>query len=360
MIMSQDFTSLFIGVNASIRDAIACIDRNGKGIALIVDDEQRLVGTVSDGDVRRAMLAGENLDTGVHVLLDAKKGGPYAKPISAPVLTPPDKILALMQEYVISQVPLLDEDGRVVEMALLEEMLPEQAAPLQAVIMAGGEGIRLRPLTEDTPKPLLPVGDRPLMELLIEQLRNSGIQQINVSTRYLSDKIKEHFGDGASLGVELNYVTEDRPLGTAGALGLMNKPDSPLLVINGDILTRLDFRSMLAFHRKHKAELTVAVRQYDLQVPYGVVECDGPLISEVREKPVYRFFVNAGIYLLEPSVIGCIPNGERYDMTDLIQQLLTEGRTVANFPIMEYWLDIGQYADYEKAQDDIKNGRFKS
>lgn len=358
--MAQNFTHLFIGVDASIRDAIACIDRNGKGIALIVDEENRLIGTVSDGDVRRAMLAGENLDTSVQVLLDAKQGGAYARPITASVDTPLETILALMQRYVILQVPLLDEAGRVVDLALMEELLPEPMAPIQAVIMAGGEGMRLRPLTEDTPKPLLPVGDRPLMELVIEQLRNSGIQQINVSTRYLSDKIKQHFGDGAAMGVELNYVTEDRPLGTAGALGLMHAPDAPLLVINGDILTRLDFRSMLAFHRKHHADLTVAVRQYDLQVPYGVVECEGPLVREVREKPAYRFFVNAGIYLLEPSAVGCIPNGEHYDMTDLIQHLLTEGHTVANFPIMEYWLDIGQYADYQKAQDDVKNGRFKA
>jgi len=357
---SQKSPNFFINTGSSIRDAIACIDSGGKGIALIVDVEQRLVGTVSDGDVRRAMLAGENLDASAQVLLDAKKSGPYAKPITASIDTPPEKILTLMQEYVISQIPLLDEEGRVVEVALMEEMLPGQAAPLQAVIMAGGEGMRLRPLTEDVPKPMLPVGDRPLMELVIEQLRNSGIENINVSTRYLADKIKSHFGNGNALGVDLNYVTEDRPLGTAGALGLMQKPDTPLLVINGDILTRLDFRAMLAFHRKHKAELTVAVRQFDMQVPYGVVDCNGPFVKELREKPSYRFFVNAGIYLLEPSVVSCIPNGERYDMTDLIDQLLDEGRTVANFPIMEYWLDIGKHDDYKQAQDDVKNGRFKS
>ena len=356
---SQPPPHFFIGQDSSIRDAIACIDSGGKGIALIVDSEQRLVGTVSDGDVRRAMLAGENLDTGVQVLLDAKQSGPYAKPITASIDTPAENILALMQEYVISQVPLLDEEGRVVEVALMEEMLPEPATPLQAVIMAGGEGIRLRPLTEDVPKPMLPVGDRPLMELVIEQLRNSGIEQINISTRYLGDKIKTHFGNGNALGVELNYVTEDRPLGTAGALGLMEHPNTPLLVINGDILTRLDFRAMLAFHRKHQAELTVAVRQFDMQVPYGVVDCNGPFVKEVREKPACRFFVNAGIYLLEPHVLSCIPNGERYDMTDMIQQLLDEGRTVANFPIMEYWLDIDKHDDYKRAQDDFKNGRFK-
>ncbi len=356
---AQKFPQIFIRVDSSIRDAIACIDGGGKGIALIVDSEQRLVGTVSDGDVRRAMLAGENLDTGVQVLLDAKQSGPYAKPITASIHTPPEEVLALMQEYVISQVPLLDEEGRVVEVALMEEMLPQQPAPLQAVIMAGGEGLRLRPLTEDMPKPMLPVGDRPLMELVIEQLRNSGIEQINVSTRYLGDKIKSHFGNGAALGVNLNYVTEDRPLGTAGALALMKRLDTPMLVINGDILTRLDFRAMLAFHHKHQAEMTVAVRQYDLQVPYGVVDCNGPFVKEVREKPSYRFFVNAGIYLLEPGVVSSIPNGEHYDMTDLIQLLLDEGRTVANFAIMEYWLDIGKHDDYVKAQDDVKNGRFK-
>ena len=201
---------------------------------------------------------------------------------------------------------------------------------------------------------MLPVGDRPLMQRIVEQLRQAGIRRVNISTHYLPEKIIEHFGDGRDFGVTLNYVTEDRPLGTAGALSLMEMPNEPLLVINGDILTRVDFRAMLAYHREHEADLTVGVRQYDLRVPYGVVECEGPRVRQLREKPQISFLVNAGIYLLEPSVHCYIPNGQCFDMTDLIEKLLAEGQMVVSFPIVEYWLDVGQHEDYEKAQEDIK------
>jgi NDP-sugar pyrophosphorylase family protein len=205
---------------------------------------------------------------------------------------------------------------------------------------------------------MLLVGDRPLLELIIEQLSGSGIHKVNITTHYKPEKITEHFGDGSGFGVELNYVNEEQPLGTAGALGLMEESDEPLLVINGDILTRIDFRALFAYHHEHRADLTVAVRQYDLKVPYGVVECDGPMVSGLREKPVINFFVNAGVYLLQPSVRRLIGNGERLDMTDLIQRLLEAGRPVASFPVLEYWLDIGQLPDYEQAQEDVRTGKL--
>ena len=349
---------LCMASDGSIRQAIACIDQNGKGIVLITDEERRLLGTISDGDVRRAMLAGESLDTPVSELLARKAGSPYPEPVTAPVGTERAVLLQLMQEHVIRQVPLLDDDGRVVGLATLDELLPDQVLPMQAVIMAGGFGTRLRPLTEELPKPMLPVGDRPLMELIVEQLRQAGIRRVNISTHYMAESIIEHFGDGHDFGIELNYVTEDRPLGTAGALGLMQTPQEPVLVINGDILTRVDFRAMLAYHREHGADLTVAVRQYELQVPYGVMECEGPRVRQMHEKPLFRFLVNAGIYLLEPSVHRYIPNRQRFDMTDLIQRLLEDGRSVVSFPIIEYWLDIGRPVDYEQALEDLQNGRI--
>jgi NDP-sugar pyrophosphorylase family protein len=178
-----------------------------------------------------------------------------------------------------------------------------------------------------------------------------------VTTHYKPEKIVEHFGDGHAFGIELNYVNEDWPLGTGGALGLMDAPQGPFLVINGDILTQVDFRAMLAYHQEHQADMTVAVRQYDLQVPYGVIEHEGPRVRCLTEKPLYKLFVNAGIYLIEPSVYSCIPNGQRFDMTDLIQSLLDAKRPVISFPIREYWLDIGQHADYEQAQADVQEGR---
>jgi dTDP-glucose pyrophosphorylase/CBS domain-containing protein len=343
----------------TIREAMAVIDKWAKGIALVVDQERRLIGTVTDGDVRRAVLAGVSLDMPISELLADKANSPYPRPVTAPPGVDRGALLHLMQERSVRQIPLVDNDGRVVDLATLDDLLPEQVLPLQVMIMAGGFGTRLLPLTEDLPKPMLPVGKRPLMELTLERLRQAGIRRVNVAVHYKAEKITDYFGDGRDFGIELNYVAEDCPLGTAGALGLMQVPQEPLLVINGDILTQVDFRAMLAYHRKHKADLTVAVRQYDLQIPYGVIECEGAHVRQVREKPHLRFLVNAGIYLLEPSVHSYIsPNGTRLDMTDLIQRLLEDGRSVVSFPIVEYWLDIGRPADYEQAQVDMRNGRL--
>ena len=354
--MIGDLEKFFVAPDSSIRKVMDCIDRNAKGIALVVDEERHLLGTITDGDIRRAILDGVDVDLPVQTLLDQKSSTPYPEPITAPAGTSESGLLNLMQQHVIQQIPLLEE-GRVVDLALLSEMLPEQELSLDAVVMAGGYGTRLRPLTEDLPKPMLPVGGQPVMELILDQLRRAGIQQVNISTHYLPEKIKEHFGDGQSWGVNLNYVKEDRPLGTAGALGLMDAPNSPLLVINGDIVTTVDFKAMLKYHRKHHADLTVGVRQYDLEVPYGVLECEGRHVRRLREKPKYNFLVNAGIYLLEPAVHQYIPNGQHFDMTDLIEILIEKGHSVVSFPIVEYWLDIGQPVDYKQAQEDVRNGK---
>lgn len=339
--------------HSSIREVMACLDRNAKGIALVVDEERRLLGTVTDGDIRRAILDRVSLDAPASELLARKVHPLYRQPTTARLGTPPGDLLRLMQERSVRHIPLLDEAGRVADLVTLNDLLPDQVLPLQAVIMAGGRGARLRPLTDELPKPMLPVGDRPLLEWIIEQLRQAGIRRVNVTTHYQPEKITDYFADGSAFGVELRYVNEDRPLGTAGGLGLLAPPQEPLLVINGDILTQVDFRAMLAYHQEHRADMTVGVRRYDLQVPYGVVESDGLYVRRLTEKPQLSFFVNAGIYLLEPAVHQYIPNGQRFNMTDLIQRLLDEGRPVVSFPIVEYWLDIGQHADYAQAQEDV-------
>jgi dTDP-glucose pyrophosphorylase/CBS domain-containing protein len=358
--MTSNLPSLCVPVDKSIREVIATIDRSGCGIALVTDEQGHLLNTVTDGDVRRALLVNQDLRAPVSELLALKTKWSNPKPITALVGTEHSVLLRLMQEKVLRQIPLLDPDGVLVDLITLDNLLPDQVLPLQAVIMAGGSGHRLRPLTDDVPKPMLTVGDRPLMELMIEQLRQVGIRRVNITTYHKSDKITEHFGDGSSFGVELNYVTEDRPLGTAGALGLMEEPQEPVLVINGDILTRVNFRAMLAYHQEHKAILTMAVRKYDLNVPYGVVEGDGAFVRALVEKPLLNFLVNAGIYLLEPLAYRYIPNGQHFHMTDLIQRLLDEGHPVVSFPILEYWLDIGNHIDYEQAHDDVKKGVFAS
>jgi NDP-sugar pyrophosphorylase family protein len=260
-----------------------------------------------------------------------------------------------MQERAVRQVPLIDGEGRVAALCTIDELLPQQLPPLQAVIMAGGFGVRLHPLTDEVPKPMLPVGDRPLIEHIITQLRDAGIRQVSISTHYKPEAIVEHFGDGRRFGVNIDYVNEERPLGTAGALGLMPAWPSTLLVMNGDIVTRMNYQSMLLFHQENGAVATVGVRQYDFQVPYGVIESDGVHVRRVSEKPRLQFFVNAGVYLLEPVAHQYLPRQQRCDMTELIERLLADGQPVVSFPISEYWLDIGQPADYQKAQADFED-----
>jgi len=352
--MTSDLSALCIRPENTLREAIACIDRNKQGIVLVVDEQQQLVDTITDGDIRRAALAGLNLETPVGRFQSRRTNSPYPAPVTASVGTPSAELLKRMQELQLRQMPLLDENRRVVGLVTLRELLPNDALPLQAVIMAGGVGSRLRPLTNDIPKVMLPIGEKPLLELVLQQLKEAGIRQVNVATHYKSELIREHFGSGDNFGVDIRYVTEDQPLGTAGALSLLEPSDKPLLVMNGDILTQVNFHAMLDFHREHKADMTVAVQQQEIKVPYGVIETDGVEITGVSEKPVVKHFINAGIYLLNPDICRLIPHGRFYDMTDLIHKLLAERRRVVSFPIREYWMDIGHMENYQKAIADIK------
>jgi dTDP-glucose pyrophosphorylase len=347
-------SDLSVGPESTIRQVMERINATLRSIALVLDGKGQLIDTITDGDIRRAMLAEMSLDSGVHELLSHKSN---SKPVTASINSEPAYLLKLMQETSVHQLPLLDEAQIVRDLVTLEDLLPHDSSSLQAVIMAGGAGTRLRPLTEDLPKPMLPVGGRPLMELIVEGLRDAGIKRINVSTHYRTEKIVEHFGDGGRFGIELNYMTEVNPLGTAGALGLMKKPLDTMLVINGDILTEMDFRAMVNYHREHKAVLTVAVRKFDMNVPYGVIKAEGSMVKSLTEKPTISFFVNAGIYLLEPLAYSYIPHYKRFDMTDLIRCLLDAKQPVVSFPIHEYWLDIGHHTDYLQAQDDVVKRR---
>jgi len=352
----KDLEIYSVNPDATIREAIARIDRNASGIVLVLDEDRILLGTVTDGDIRRKILEGINIDSPITVLLEKSANLPYARPITVPEKTGSRAMKDLMRSRSIRHLPVVDKDGRVVDLIFLEDLLPVGPLPLKVVIMAGGKGTRLGALTQATPKSLLPVGDRPLLEHTINQLRQSGISNLNISTHYLADKIRDHFGDGSDFGVQINYLPEDQPLGTAGALGLMGEMLEPILVVNGDILTNVDYRAMLDYHREHDGDVTVGVRQYDIEVPFGVVESSGVLITGIREKPVQSFFVNAGIYLLQPEMGAYVEKGKPCEMPDLIQRLLEDGRTVVSFPVVEYWLDIGRPETYEKAQEDIKHG----
>lgn len=343
--------SVVISSEAPISEAIAQLEHAGTGALLLCDDDRVFRGLLTDGDVRRAILRGISFDKPCETIANMS-------PVVAPQDCTPNEALSLMdhsREFVLNHLPVVDEERRLTGLLLRSDFVTNERLALSAVIMAGGFGTRLKPLTDGLPKPMLPMGGRPLLELTIQRLRDAGIRRVNVTTHYLAEAITSHFGDGKAFNVEISYVNEDRPLGTAGSLKFMQECDDPLLVINGDILTEVDFRTMLSYHREHGADATVGVRQYDLQLPYGVVDCDGPRVRSVQEKPTLKFLVNAGIYLIEPTVRRYIPSGHRFDMTDLIDRLVDKGRHVVSFPIVEYWLDIGQKADYERAQQYVRS-----
>ncbi|MFN2628963.1 MAG: nucleotidyltransferase family protein [Gaiellaceae bacterium] len=353
--MTRELDGLLIGGDATVREAMECIDRNLVGIALVVETDRRLLGTVTDGDIRRAMLADLSLETPVTALVERQRAlaEPRPIPLTAPLDAQPAELVALMQRYDLRQIPLVDDQARVRAVALLHDLIEIEGPPLRAVVMAGGFGTRLGALTDATPKPMLPVGDRPLLERIICQLRDAGIEHVNVTTHYHGEAIAEHFGDGSKYGVEIEYVPEERPLGTAGALGFVNS-DGPTLVMNGDILTGVDFRAMHHFHDEHEADMTVAVRPYEVRVPYGLVDLAQWRITGVSEKPLVRGFVNAGMYLINPDVCALVAAGEPLDMPQLIERLVSDQRNVVGFPLREYWLDIGQLADYEQALVDVE------
>jgi len=351
--------ALRVSSRTPIREVIEVIDRSGRvSVALLVDDKDRLVATITDGDIRRAILAGLKIDASVEAMLPLKATLPNPEPVTAPVGIDLGSALALMQARRVRQLPIVDADHRVVDVILLAELIPQPPESLRAVIMAGGFGMRLRPLTDDTPKPMLPVGGRPLIERIVGRLRESGIDHIVVTTHFKPEKIVEHFGDGRTFDVTMTYVQEDEPLGTGGALGLIPNVVEPILVINGDILTEVDFRALRDYHREQGADLTVGVRRYTFSVPYGVVENSGVRVMRIDEKPEMTLFVNAGIYLLEPSVFDYVGRGVRLNMTDLIQTAIEAGLSVVSFPVHEYWMDVGRTDDYLQAQADGESGKW--
>jgi dTDP-glucose pyrophosphorylase len=345
-----------VELQATIRETMWVIDRFAKSIAIVVDNEGRLLSTITDGDIRRAILTGVDLDRPVSYLNQTKLLNPRPSPVVARVGISEVELLALMNTCNVRQVPLLDADGRVCELAVLDDFLKQTELPVTGVIMAGGYGKRLLPLTEQVPKPMLPVNGRPLLEYTLDKLRRAGIRTVNLATHHLGDSIVQYFKDGSEFGVQLQYFHETEPLGTAGGLAMMGAGTDALLVINGDILTGVDIRAMLDFHREHKACLTVGVRQYDIEVPFGVIETNGVKITGITEKPVLRHFINAGIYMVDREVCRLVPPDRRFDMTDLIAAVINSGGQVISFLVREYWIDIGRIEQYQKAEADVAAG----
>ena len=347
----QRLRAVIIAPEASISEAMAQLDKAATGVLLICDEVRHLLGLLTDGDFRRAILRRKPLSEPCVTVASSH-------PITAPISVSSSEALHLMKEHDVGQLPVVDSEGKVQKLILSKDLVPNHESALSAVVMAGGFGTRLLPLTETVPKPMLPVDGRPLLELTIAQLRRAGIKNVNVTTHYLHETISDYFGTGEMFGVHLNYLREEYPLGTAGGIKLLKQFDDTMLVLNGDVLTGAPFGAMLDYHRAYHADLTIGVRKYEVQVPFGVVECEDVHVKGLEEKPSLSFFINAGTYLIEPAVQDFIPAGQRFDMTELIAKLIEAGRIVVSFPIIEYWLDMGRHEDYAKAQQDVRNGAF--
>ena len=344
----KQWESTLIGADATLEEAIATLDRGALRIVMVVDKERHLLGTVTDGDIRRALLKHLPLETIVSEVM-------CATPQIAAQDWSRDRFLAVMEKYQLLQLPILDAEGRVIGLETLHEILHKARRDNPVFLMAGGFGTRLQPLTHNCPKPLLKVGEKPILELILENFINAGFHRFFISTHFMPEMIRAHFGDGSRWGVSIRYIHEDEPLGTGGALGLLphDEIDLPLFVMNGDLLTNLDFQNLLTFHQDHDGAATMCVREYEYRVPYGVIQSEGHRILSMAEKPIHRFFINAGIYLLSPELVKSVAPRLRIDMPTLLEQQIAAGKDVNMFPVHEYWLDIGRMEDFQRAQQEF-------
>jgi dTDP-glucose pyrophosphorylase len=342
-----DWKKTLLGERASVAEAIRVLEGSPYKICLVVDDRHHLLGTITDGDVRRAILRGIALDASAQRAM-------MTTPTTGLLGDAPETLHDAMARLDLSQIPLLDSQGRVAGL-VTRKSLAHAGEPREnwVVLMAGGLGNRLRPLTEDVPKPLLNVGRKPLLETILETLRSHEFRNFYIAVNYKAEMIKDHFGDGGKWKCRIRYLEENDRLGTAGALGLIaERPTQPLLVMNGDVLTNVDFSSLLDFHDEHRSQATMCVREFDFQVPYGVVTLAEHRITGIVEKPVHSFFVNAGIYVIDPVALDLIPPNETFDMPDLFAKALDRKMPTAAFPIREYWTDIGHIDDFHRANGD--------
>lgn len=345
----KNWKTVAVRPDTPLETAIATLDTGGLRIVIVTDDNDGLLGTVTDGDVRRALLRRQSMTTPVSKIM-------CATPQVAEVHWTREKTLSVMESTRLLQLPVVDPQRRVVGIETLHEMLDRKRIDNPVFLMAGGFGKRLYPLTQDCPKPMLKVGDKPILELILQGFADAGFHRFYISTHYLPEVIREHFGDGSRWNVSIQYVHEDSPLGTGGALGLLphDEIDLPIVLMNGDLLTRVDYRSLLEFHQRHNGAATLCVREYESQVPYGVIQSEGHRITQIVEKPVQRFFISAGIYMLSPELIRRVAPGERIDMPTLLEQEISAGRDVNMFPVHEYWLDIGRMDDFHRAQEEVR------
>ena len=338
-----NWEEIVVSPTTTLDDVISKINNSGLQIAIVVDDEGILLGILTDGNIRRAILAKKTFQVPVSEIMNHN-------PTTVTASMSRDQMLAIMRKYVFHHLPIVDENKMVVGLVTLDELIGSIERPNWVVLMAGGQGKRLLPLTENCPKPLLNVRGKPILESIIESFVEQGFKRIFLSVNYKAEMIKNHFGKGDRWGVKVEYLHENTALGTAGSLSLFpEKPNDTIIVMNGDLITHTNFDNLLQFHHVQKAAATMAVREYDLQVPFGVVQLDGSIIQGIEEKPLQQFYVNAGIYALSPNVLDYIPEKNFFDMTTLFEKLIAEGEKTVAYPLHENWLDIGRLEEFEQA-----------
>lgn len=335
-----DLKPFLLNPDDTTREALHRLRLNGHGVAAVVDSGGRVVGTLTDANIRRAVLDGGTLDARVGDVMSAK-------PVTTNAAAGEDEVLELMHAHRLRGVPVI-EDQLLVGLHLLRGCPQMQAAPI-AVIMAGGRGERLRPMTDKVPKPLLKLGSRSIVERIISAMVPAGVRQVYLAINYLADAFQQRLGSGHHLGVAIDYLREEQAMGTAGALALLPAGQSgPIIVSNGDIVTTVDFARLLDFHWRHGGAVTVAGVEHVSHIPYGVLRAAQHHLLAIEEKPERRDLCSAGIYVLEPEVLGFLARGTRFDMPDLIAQVLAEGLPVHVFPVLEKWFDIGGTAEFER------------
>ena len=345
----NDWRKVLLTPEDSLEHTIKVLHKGGCRIALVVDKFGVLLGTITDGDIRRALIKQLTMEKPVSLIMNSN-------PVVVDNKVGSKEILTLMSDQDLLHMPIINKDGILCGLETLQHLIESPIYDNPVFLMAGGFGTRLYPLTKDTPKPLLKVGKKPILEMIIEQFIDHGFHNFYISTHFKSEQIRDYFKDGKLHNVSIKYVHEDVPLGTAGSLGLLpdNLLDLPTIVMNGDLLTKVDFKNLLNSHDEHNSEATMCVREYDFQVPYGVVEIDNYNIKEIKEKPVHKFFVNAGIYVLNKSLINKVDGKTYLDMTDFLDKELNNGGVNA-FPVHEYWLDIGKMDEYERANREFSD-----
>lgn len=344
----MDLNKIRVSQTDNMQTAIATLDKAAVRIVVVLDDANRLLGTITDGDIRRALLRHMNMDTSVSEIMNSS-------PVTASVKASRSEVLLMMARRKLLHMPIVDQSGCLVDINMLQDHVYGVRHENPVLLMAGGFGKRLRPLTNTIPKPLLPIGSRtgqkPILEIMLKQCADAGFTNFIISTHYKAEMLKEHFADGSAWGVQIRYAHEAAPLGTAGALGLLpdDLPDLPILVVNGDLVTSVDLDGLIRFHNEQGGIATVCVKQYDHQVPYGVVEVDGTRVATITEKPVFKYFVSAGMYVIEPAAIDNIRRHGYIDMPDFLCECIEDNKRVNMFPIHEKWRDIGRINEYQEA-----------